>query len=203
MNLFSSGGFDSLISVTSTEAGEADGWNLTIGAVSEVSSVSGAWFRAVGETNTVSLIANVGDPDDNNGLEFAGTQTDGLLTLSYQGDVLTKIHPTITTSGTAIAYMFNTSHQLTNGDNIVSFQNTNAVRFAVDHAGAVTAAAGVTAGALVTGTGFVSASGYAAVGSTNRWQTGIVTTGATVALNLTNYVNITINGVTYKLGLVQ
>ncbi len=125
------------------------------------------------------------------------------LYLRSAGVYTTRLSPTIASTGTAIAYTFNTSNQLTNGDNIVSFQNTNAVRFAVDHAGAVTAADAITAGALVTGTGFISASGYAAIGSTNRWKTGIVTTGATVALNLTNYVNITINGVTYKLGLVQ
>lgn len=85
--------------------------------------------------------------------------------------------------GSNITYIFDTASRANTGAPLMAVRNNGTNEFNVSVGGAITtASSGTSAGA---------------------WKLGPKVTGVSVALNLTNYVEVNINGTVVKLGIVQ
>ena len=132
-----------------------------------------------GNTNAMTFEFKVGGIAAGDDISLGVGGGDANLFMQVAGVNRAWLYPSTPSGSGYPAFNVDTSNVLTNGDSLVTFKNAGVQVANINPDGAITA------------------------GSTNTLKTGPVVTGVSVALTITNYLELTIDGVVKKIALVQ
>jgi hypothetical protein len=98
-----------------------------------------SWYmESAGDGNSFVELYSTADAYTNElvaRLSANGSASDLSLLLSLSGNPLTRLDPLVTSTGSAVAYLFDTSNALTTGDLLMSIGNAGSTRATIDYDG--------------------------------------------------------------------